>query len=103
MTLDETVNDRLEPHGWRWDRDRASLRKMHGDDIVYTVPLFDMRTSADMLDWIFQLRQKTWMSDAAMGAIIFALDELLRPQACLCGQGMEHGPIDVMAELQRHA
>jgi hypothetical protein len=76
---------------------------MREDEVIYTVPLFDMRTSADMLDWIFQLRQKTWVSDAEMGAIVYALDELLRPQACLCTQGVERGPIDVLAELSRRA
>jgi hypothetical protein len=103
VSVDEEVNARLEPHGWRWDRERASLRKLRQNDVFYTVPLFDMQTSADMLDWIFQLRQKTWVSDAEMGAIVFALDELLQPQAHLCTSGKERGPVDVCRILERNA
>ena len=99
--VDTRVNERLQPHGWFWDRERASLRKQRDNDTIYSVPLTDMTTSANALDWIFQLRQKTWVSDAEIGAIIYALDELLQPQACLCSNGIEHGPIDVQVELSR--
>lgn len=99
--VDTRVNARIQPHGWSWNRDRAVLRKQRDDDTLYSVPLADMTTSANMLDWIFQLRQKTWVSDAEMGAIIYAMDELLCPQGCLCSNGIERGPIDVDVELSR--
>lgn len=98
--VDNRVNARLEPHGWTWHRDSASLRKLRAGDVFYSVPLTDMRTSAEALDWIFQLRQKSWLTDEELGAVLFALDELLRPQQHLCSGGTEHGPIDVARVLE---
>lgn len=56
---------------------------------VYYVDLEQCTTSAQLLDRIFQIAGKTWVSPTLMGLIIKALDTCLYPQATLCSCGMD--------------
>jgi hypothetical protein len=62
------------------------------------VDLSRCRTSAELLDWIYQVCQKTWATDAILAGLIRALE--LNPQATFCSFGKERGPINVPATLQ---
>jgi len=70
---------------------------------VYEVDLDRCSTSAQVLDWIFQITQKRWATDHVLAALRHALNAMLRPQATLCGSGCERGPIGVPSTLQRLA
>jgi hypothetical protein len=53
----------------------------------YEVALDEITTSAEMLDWIFQLHGKSWVTPKVMHDFLTALDDLLGPQANYCGEG----------------
>lgn len=53
----------------------------------YEVDLEEMRTSAEALDWIFQVAGKSWASDKVLAGLIFAIEGLLHPQETLCSGG----------------
>jgi len=92
------LNQQLAPHHWRWVPESLTLRYSH-DGISYPVPLTDMTTCASLLDWIMQLSEKAWLSREDLGAFVWAVNELIRPQACLCSGGNDLGEIDVRRHL----
>jgi hypothetical protein len=53
----------------------------------YEIRLDECSTSAQMLDWIFQLATKTWMTSEDIGDLIHALKDIINPQANLCSFG----------------
>jgi hypothetical protein len=55
----------------------------------YSIDLERCRTSAQVLDWVVQLRHKSWTTAADIGALVAALDDLLDLQATRCGWGVE--------------
>lgn len=57
----------------------------------YYIDLDRMRTSAECLDWIFQVHGKTWMSDRDRTDLLNAIRERIHPQANLCSFGIERG------------
>jgi hypothetical protein len=66
----------------------------------YEINLERMNTSGQMLDWIFQVHDKTWCSPQDMGLLIAALRELFHPQSTLCSGGGSH-TLDATAHLQK--
>jgi hypothetical protein len=54
----------------------------------YWIPIDRCRKPAEVLDWIFQMWGKTWVTTRLMGYIISAFDEALHPQSSLCGEGL---------------
>lgn len=83
---------------WKFNEHTKVLN--HFDAPTYDVDLESMRTSAEMLDWIFQLHGKCWVTHQDMGDLIDALWYLFSPQSTLCSDGQEQGPKDfvVIAE-----
>jgi hypothetical protein len=77
---------------WTFDPEVKVLR--HHDAPTYEVDVEDMRTSAEMLDWIFQLHGKSWVTHQDLGDLVEALWYLIDPQATLCSDGHEQGPND---------
>lgn len=53
----------------------------------YEIDLERVRDSAAMLDWIFQIRGKSWATSRVMRDLIEAFDDLFKPQANLCSNG----------------
>jgi len=60
-----------------------------GNPESYYIPLQEITDSAHMLDWIFQLRMKTWVTNDMMGDLLTAFQEIFYPQATLCGAGRD--------------
>jgi hypothetical protein len=67
----------------------------------YEIPLDEMRTSAEILDWIMQLSAKSWLKELDLGHLVRAIDALLAPQAHFCSGGIEKGPVNVKELLGR--
>ena len=85
---------------WKFDPDRLVLDLYDGEGRwIYEVDFERCSTSAEVLDWIFQVAGKTWCTDKILGGLIHMLDKILHPQATLCGSGRERGPINVEALL----
>lgn len=91
---------REEIRPWTLDPERYVL-EFDG----YEVDLERMRTSAEALDWIFQVAGKAWASDKAIAGLIFAIEGLLHPQESLCSGGgsksMTEG--EIRARIDDHA
>jgi hypothetical protein len=67
-------------------------------DEIYQVPLERMTDSARILDWIFQLEEKTWVSPGDLGHLVEALAHIFGRG--VCGGGMDR-PINAEAKLRR--
>jgi len=70
-----------------WRLDRATRVLYPVKPYRYEVDLDDCTTSAQVLDWIIQVAEKTWADDATIAGLIRALDDVLHPQAHLCSSG----------------
>jgi hypothetical protein len=66
---------------------------------LYDVDLERCRTSAEVLDWIFQVAAKTWADDRMIAGLVRELDRRLHPQGTLCAFGADRGPIDIRRTL----
>jgi len=87
--------------GWRHIQDAAVLELRDSTGRwLYEVDLARCRTSAEVLDWLVQVRNKRWATAAIVAGLIGALDDLLHLQATLCSGGHERGPIDVASTLE---
>ena len=92
MAFMRSVSERTQFGPWRYDPALLTLTFYEGKRAGYEVDLERMPTSAAMLDWIFQVRGKSWCTPEAMAALLEALDEILDPQSGMCRDGVERGP-----------
>jgi hypothetical protein len=65
---------------------------------LYQIPVDEMTNSASILDWIFQVQEKTWASSSDVGDLVGAIESIL-------GRGVAGGgvdrPIDPKVALSR--
>jgi hypothetical protein len=86
------VSDNLYPTVfgvWRFSAIDLTLQhKKHG---LYSIELKQINTTAQMLDWIFQINQKNMeiYGDSAVKDLIKAFFYIFRPQANCCSYGLE--------------
>jgi hypothetical protein len=76
-----------------WTYDPKSLVLRH-ETHKYEIDIEEWKTSAEVLDWIFQIFGKKWGDDAIIG-LLQAIRDKIKPQQNLCSHGREKGPIDV--------
>jgi hypothetical protein len=93
----ETIKEGQKWGGWRLD---ATTMELVLDQEHYRVDLERIDDSAQMLDWIFQLRMKGWSTNEIMGDLLTAFQDIFRPQSTLCGGGASH-TIDAKDFLQK--
>src|SRR5262249_11814634 len=79
--------------GWTYDPERLVVTYRVTTSYVYEVDLEQCTTSAEMLDWIFQVAKKTWARGEVVRDLVKILNKLLRPQGTLCSFGVESGPL----------
>jgi hypothetical protein len=92
-------------HGWLLEKEEG----FHGFVLYdrgeerYYIDLDRCNTSAAVLDWIFQLWGKTWVRQRpeVLVGLIKIMQDTIRPQATLCSDGKECGPINWDNELPR--
>ena len=77
---------------WKFDDKNLTLTHSHTD---YEIDVEEWKTSAEVLDWIFQIQAKSWNDPVTMKGLIDAIEEIINPQANLCSFGTEKGPIVV--------
>jgi hypothetical protein len=71
---------------WKFDVERLVLVYRKGRH-NYEVDVERMTNSSHTLDWIFQVAGKSWASPEDVGQLVFAIDDLISPQANLCSFG----------------
>ena len=76
---------------WKFNSKNLTLTHENG----YEIDVESWTTSAEVLDWIFQIHSKTWNNADTMQGLILAIEEIIDPQANLCSFGTEQGPIVV--------
>jgi hypothetical protein len=97
----ETQRRRRTQYGrWRFDEERLVLVDTGANGYGYEIDLEKCTTSAAVLDWIAQMRTKTWINTEDIGDLVEAFDRLIGLQSTLCGFGHECGPIDVAAVIR---
>ncbi len=76
---------------WRLD-EKAGVLAIYDERVrwLYEVDLDRCRTCAQVLDWIYQLQGKPWLSDGDLRDFLKALDDVLGPiQANYCPGGRD--------------
>lgn len=91
--------------GWYFDSEHLVLDFYLDGTLRYQMDLEGCSTCAELLDWVFQIAQKAegFVSNEHLGQYVRLLNEVLDPQATLCGWGKDRGPIDVKAVVPRVA
>lgn len=87
--------------GQRWGKWQLTANlTLVFDRWKYEIDLERIDMCAEMLDWIFQLAPKRFISNADLGHFVRALNEIFCPQHNLCGMGREH-PFNAAEYLRR--
>lgn len=86
---------------WRLETDTMHLVLTRGSDAErYYIALRSITSSAPMLDWIFQLRMKSWVTNDIIGDLVSAFQDIFDPQGTLCGEGVDK-QLNTSAHLAR--
>jgi hypothetical protein len=91
VLVEAMMRQRVLKHtGWgAWVLDTEALvLVLTGEHGPYEIDLESITDSSRMLDWIFQIRMKTWSTNNIVGDLISAFQDIFRPQATLCGGGV---------------
>lgn len=101
MSLEELREERrreleriLSENVWVYDPDAFSLTYFidgNPDGPSYDVGLDRMPDAAAVLDWIAQVRQKTWATPRVIGDLVILLDEVLGIQGNYSGPSVRYG------------
>ena len=59
----------------------------------YEIDLSGISQSSEMLDWIFQMYHKSWVSKDDLHCLIAAFDEIFQPQDTMCSFGYNRIPL----------
>jgi len=75
---------------WRYNAKTLVLEYYDEDGkFGYEVDLERSNSSAEVLDWIFQLDTKNWCGYECLGQLVQALGDLLDPQSNICAGGKD--------------
>ena len=66
---------------WELDLTNMCLFNAHAG---YGIDLEGVHSSAAILDWVFQIRNKSWADAGTMHDLLRAIDDVLCPQANYC-------------------
>jgi len=59
----------------------------------YDIDLEKCTDSAQILDWIFHLLNKAWVTEESMIELLLLIKSILDPQGNFCSLGVEQGPL----------
>jgi len=74
---------------WVLDPEQLALHIQTYGDNRYLIPLAKCNSTAEVLDWIIQLRQKPWATGRDLCDLVDALDDLLNLEENYCGCGVD--------------
>ena len=93
------VRDGSRWGGWQLQGSDHTLALHHGAD-YYQIDLDSITDSAQMLDWVYQVRLKTWATNETVSSLLNAFQDLFDPQANLCS-GSQSKTINAKQHLDR--
>jgi hypothetical protein len=89
---------------WHYKSDTIELvytdPQSHRDE--YSIDIERQTSSAQLLDTIYQIADKTWAGPSTVGYLVLAFKELLHPQSTLCSGGMDKRLDDVRGHLEKY-
>jgi hypothetical protein len=95
----------MKTHWGRWilDMQDYSLSLREDESFsYYCIPLSLCNSSAEILDWIVQVQEKTWTFQRDVGDLAEALNDLLDLQRNFCGRAeRSDGRTDYAAKILR--
>ena len=74
---------------WEFDQEMLTLTYPVTRNYEYEIDLEKMRCSAEILNWIFQIRGKTWATPEVMYDLLTAIRVLIHPQQNVCSWGKD--------------
>lgn len=75
---------------WILDAESQSLYLLDEMHLMHCcIPLSMCNSSAEILEWIVQIQEKTWTTSEDVGRLVAALNDLLDLQRNFCGAGIE--------------
>ena len=72
-----------------WFLDRSTRTLCIEEPTEYSISLSNIDSAGQLLDWIYQLEAKSWVTEEVLGYFVRAAGEILRPQNRLCGGGVQ--------------
>lgn len=66
--------------------------------LPYKIPLEEFRNSAIILDWIFQLSEKTWMTSDDKGDLVQAILDIFGRDVCAGGVSSTIDPQEILSD-----
>ena len=70
---------------WAFEEGKYIVNRANG----YEIELERCRTSAEVLDWIFQIYLKSWATAKTIHDLLTHFQKHINPQATLCSYGLE--------------
>jgi hypothetical protein len=89
---------RIEENFGTWLFDQHRLTLEHMGDPMYNIDLESITSAAEVLDWIFQIEEKSWATDAEIADFVRAIEYLFGRG--ICGGGINN-QIDTKALLKQ--
>jgi hypothetical protein len=85
---------------WHLEVETLELVFRDGQRTLYRIDLERCATAAQVLDWLFQLRAKSWTTPSDIGHLADAFRDILDPQANLCSWAIAK-TMDAKTHLRR--
>lgn len=103
LTPASDIPPQVPRHDWGPWRLRRNTRELyldseaHVDCQHYTIQLDGLDRSAELLDFICQVAAKTWADADTVAGLVWALSDILDPQANICSWGKDRtiSPADI--------
>jgi hypothetical protein len=86
MELGEFLLQEFPPSDWHgWElQGKLLVYRQHGR-VTYDIPLLEITTPRQMLDWIFQLTTKLWAREnQCLVGLLVAFADIFDPQGTMC-------------------
>ena len=98
--LDRLLSKPLPERWGPWKIDPVRRAIFYDGPHDYWLPLAQTNNSAEVLDWIVQLHEKSWATPEDIGNLVAALDDIFDLQNNICGCGIDHR-IDAEAHVAK--
>ncbi len=87
---------------WKLTLSTCELKYVVGPgQSLYNIDLETITSSSQMLDWIFQLRGKTYITSQDLADLLHAFKDLFDPQHYLCSSGMDKRISNIPKHIHR--
>lgn len=85
---------------WTLNTNTACLETVIAADTgaTYQVPVDELSNSAKILDWVFQVEEKTWANSADVGDLVSAVREIIGRGVASSGKDNPLDPKKILSE-----